>query len=159
MLVYISDQWYGRLTVVPGLCHVKTAFVCAWWFPVLPRRSMLFFRDPLVPGQEAALPVRLSLRSVLLAYAKPICTVWAGFALLFAVVMGPRVPPDKALSFGLFLGVFTGIPCLLLLLAWKPAKVSAAYKVRLARKKNLPPHVLAALREEESTAGMPEEVA
>jgi hypothetical protein len=113
---------------------------------------MLFYRDGSAPSGEAAVPVPLSLRSVVLAYANPICTLWAGFGVVFAVVMIPLIKPGKELPFGLFVGAFTLVPCLLLIVLRKASRTSAAYNEHLVEIEGLPPHLVAALHQEDIPA-------
>lgn len=150
MYVHVSDHWYGRIHVIPHHCYVATEFVCAWWLPVLPRRSMLFYQENSEPAvAQLTFPIRLSVRSILIAYLKPICVFWAGFAILMSCLHGPKVKPDQALRFWLSDIAFFMVSCLVLLLLKKVAWASAAYRKRLAGSDGLPPHLVAILVQDE----------
>ncbi len=148
MGVRISDEWYGRVTLIPGYCHVMTEFVCVWWFPVLPRRSMLFFRDRCTSGPEASAPIALSFKSVLLAHSKAFFALWMGVGVCCAVPLIPLAKPGQALTVGLVVTAFIAAPCLLWLLLRRTFGVaSSAYKRRLAAMEWLPPHLIGMLQQ------------
>ena len=84
-MYYVSDRFCGRVDVVPGLCYVETEFVCVWWFPILPRRSVLFVQNEYSVNGWQTFPIRLSLKSVFAGYCWPICTIWALFGVFAAV--------------------------------------------------------------------------
>lgn len=136
------------MDVVPACCHVATEFVCVWFLPVLPRRSLLFFADPEAVGGEAAIPVRLSLKSLLFAYARPILIFWAGVAATFPFVMffNSLVKPGKHLEFLLFAAAFFAVPCLALVAMRQAAVASPRRRSRMAEIDGLPPPVVANLR-------------
>lgn len=150
MLIHISDHVRGRVDIVPGCCYVATEFVCAWFLPVLPRRSLLFCEDPDLEGGEMVLPVSFSLKSILYAYARPFFVFWVIVAATFPfiITMEPNalVKSGKQFEFLLFAAVFFAIPCLALLILWWTSVASPRRRARLAEIKGLPAFVVARLR-------------
>ena len=144
MHLHLSDEFRGRVDVVPGCCHVATEFVCVWFFPILPRRSILFFRAAPVSHGWSTLPVRLSWRSVVVTYLRT--ALW-GLVLVSgsALVEGSRkeLPQIAPLACSV-----AGAAGLLLFLLGRLTLASYSRRERLAETDGLPPDVAALLRDE-----------
>lgn len=148
MHLHVSDHIRGRVDIVPGCCYVATEFVCVWFFPILPRRSLLFFADPDDFTTEIAIPVRLSIKSLLFAYIKPILILWAVFAVAFPFTMffDSLVKPDIMLEFVLVAAAFLAVPCLALFALRRASLASPRRRATLAKIEGLPPEVVMKLR-------------
>lgn len=149
MLLHVSDHIRGRVDEVPGCSYVATEFVCAWYLPVLPRRSLLFFADPDAVGGLATVPVRLSLKSILSAYARPFFIFLAGVmaALPLQMLVDSRVKADVLIPFLLHSGALLAVPCLVLFAMRRGSMASPRRRSRLAEVEGLPPAVVMMLRE------------
>jgi hypothetical protein len=145
-MLHVSDHFYGRLDVIPGRAYIATEFVCALFIPVLPRRSMLFFANPAVERGTSAVSIRLSLRSIFVAYARMI--------LLFLLLVGvggffemfPHIKPDQMVRFVLLMTALVPGSCLGLYILWRLSFVSSRYRQRLSDVSGLPADIVAQLR-------------
>ncbi len=153
--MHVSDHFWGRVDVVPGVCHIATEFVCVWFLPVLPRRSVLFYREGLLLEGWGTRSVRLSLRSVLVGYAWPFFLFLLGVGASFPFALAGQVKPDNQTSFLLVSAAFLGIPCLAVALLWKLRTASPMRRQYLAGLKGLPPHVAESIREGILVSGGP----
>jgi hypothetical protein len=63
MLVFGDDYW-GKVDWVPGLFYIKTRFLHIWWFPLVPRQSILFLDENPPPKSPRGVAVPLRWKSV-----------------------------------------------------------------------------------------------
>ncbi|GAC1318090.1 MAG: hypothetical protein NVSMB14_16110 [Isosphaeraceae bacterium] len=150
-MILISDLFLGKVDVVPGCCHVATEFVCAWFMPILPRRSMLFFKDPSRPDAEVVLPVRLSFKSIVMAYLRAILVIWFLFGIIMLCVV---VTESKAPRFNLnmlrvafLMLIFAATPCLFWNVSRRLSLASYNRRERLSMTPGLPAEVVEKLLE------------
>lgn len=148
MILHVSDEIRGRVDVVPGVCHVATEFVCVWFLPVLPRRSLLFYAAPEAPAGVAAVPVRLSAKSILFAYARPFFIIWATLAgaFPFVIILNSLVKPGKLLEFLPVAALFAAPPWLLPYAMRRASVASPRRCLLMAEIEGLPPDVAMRLR-------------
>ena len=153
MIVYVSDRFLGKVDVVPDCCYVATEFVCGWFIPVLPRRSMLFFEDPSMPGVEVGLPVRFSLKSILTAYLRMMLVfgIFIGatrlvvaFLTIFRIT---RLITDDLPKAILLRFVFLTAMCLFWYVSRRLSLASYNRRERLSKIPELPPEIVKKLLE------------
>ena len=80
---YYGTRRFGIVDHVPGLFYVATVFYQFYFIPLIPLRSYIFFFGETTHGYETAVPVWLSLKSVLFAWVRMSLVASGG---LFAVV-------------------------------------------------------------------------
>jgi hypothetical protein len=65
--VHVGTAAYGKCDVVPGIFHVATRFLHVYFIPCIPKQSNLYVRRGVSTFE---VPIRLSWKSVLLAWAR-----------------------------------------------------------------------------------------
>ncbi len=146
MWYYIFVNCFGKVDAVPGVCYVITEFVCVFGYPILPRRSLLVYRNELAVDGKAVAPIGLSWKSVFMGYAKVICFVWTVFGVVVLLILIPHHPPQTGGAVGLAGVLCVGTPCLLLFLLHKLSFASQSRMDQLAETKGLPEIIVADLR-------------
>jgi hypothetical protein len=146
VILAVSDNFYGRVDVVPGCCYLATEFVCVWFVPILPRRSMLFFEDSSGEGGVAAVPIRFSLKSAVVGYIRVF--------LLFFMMAGVAIPlnmmtdakPGMLPALGLSAAVVFLVASSCLFMLWRISFASPQRRHRLSEVAGLPPRIVEILR-------------
>src|SRR2546422_392672 len=77
MIVWFGQRFFGKVDVVPGLCHVATRFFYVQFFPLVPLQSFILIAGK---GEERGVPTSMSFKSVLVA--------WLRAALVLALLGG-----------------------------------------------------------------------
>ncbi len=70
MFVHFGQEDYGKVDVVPGLCHVATRFFTVNFFPLVPVGSYIVVAGKGKGGAPARHKTALSLKSVLIAWLR-----------------------------------------------------------------------------------------
>lgn len=78
MIIFYGYRSYGKIDRVTGLFYVVTEFFHLNWVPLIPVRTYLVVEGRDVDGRRAGVPIRLSLKSILVTWLR------AGSVLLFA---------------------------------------------------------------------------
>jgi hypothetical protein len=80
MLLHFGEQHYGKVDVVPDLCHVATRFFHINFLPLIPLGSEIVVTGTSEAGGARRLKTTLSLKSVVVA--------WVRATLYIALVVG-----------------------------------------------------------------------
>jgi hypothetical protein len=83
MFGHFGVDYYGKVDVVPNLCHVATRFFHVNFVPVVPLGSWIVVTGPARGKHPPALKTGLSLKSILIAWLR---TALAGAALVILIV-------------------------------------------------------------------------
>ena len=94
-MIVFGDQYYGKVDVVPGLCYVKTRFLHIWWFPLVPRESILFCDPSLGLGDMVGVRIPLRWKSVFLAWVRAVCYLMFYIQMIVLVLFGISALPGK----------------------------------------------------------------
>jgi hypothetical protein len=145
MYVHVGTDLYGKVDRVPGLFHVATEFLHVWFLPLVPRRSYLV-REETVKGK--ALPpigIRLSSRSILIAWTRAVLSVVGIVLPIVAVIHYHQVQQGIGREPSLSL-VFLAISALCCLGLWATYHFTHAGPLRaleLGAVAKIPPELIA----------------
>ena len=64
----VGDDYWGKVDWLPGLFYVKTRFLHIWWFPLVPRGSVLFYDENPAPEEPRGVRIPMRWKSVWLAW-------------------------------------------------------------------------------------------
>ena len=84
--VYCGTRRFGRVDYVPSQFYVATIFYHLYGIPLVPLWSYIFYFGNSTLGGEVTVPVWLSVKSVLMAWARLVLTVLGG--VLFITTIG-----------------------------------------------------------------------
>ncbi len=90
MLVFFGTRPYGKVDEVPGLFHVATMFFYVQFIPVLPTRSVLVMADQHPQARGKMFTVRLSLKSIVMAWLRLALLAGSAGCLIAVAVLEDR---------------------------------------------------------------------
>lgn len=96
-MIHGGLRYYGVVDQAKGGAFVATRFVHLWYFPLLPIQSMIG-RDGEDPNQASwvGVPIALSIKSVLFAWARAVLAFWVIMSLMLALVPANELLRKKA---------------------------------------------------------------
>jgi hypothetical protein len=87
MFVHIGQHYYGKVDVVPDLCHVSTRFFHVNFVPLIPLESSIILAGTGVNGEPRTVKTSLSFKSVLTAWLRAVLYVVALGGLLLGILV------------------------------------------------------------------------
>src|SRR5262245_10037070 len=98
----IYGYWlYGHVDYVPGMFHVATRFFHFFFFPLVPLRTFVVLEGTQHRGSFQGRQIRLSLKSILVAYLKGLLFVSGGAMMIIGLARTPLLVPLAVLAVAL----------------------------------------------------------
>ena len=139
MVIVWGSRLMGKCDVVPGVFHVQTRFGHLWYLPLIPMGSYL------VVGPDHGVSVSLSVKSILLAWARTIAFIVAmAMSLYAAILIGEGKPSVPWLMPAVLAAAAWGV-CLVLCFAPFLTRASYNRAMRLAAEAGFNQEGLAAI--------------
>src|SRR5262245_12881156 len=136
ILVFHGETLYGKVDQVPGLLHVATPFMHLQFFPLIPKGQSFIVLEKPIPGLRRRVPIRQSLKSIWIAWARPMLMIVALISLAIGLseLLQPKIDWAFALKF-----LVPGILCVLLFLfTYRLTRASCDRAIELAKLAGIP---------------------
>jgi hypothetical protein len=145
-MIHFGQSFYGKVDVVPKLCHVATRFLHINFVPLIPLGSYIIVTGGSKTGSNAGTETSLSVKSILMAWFRAGligAAIFSGFVGTFATEFGGR-KGQAEFSLAAVWGVVGGL-CLTLWLTYRFNRAGYDRAHQLGAELGLPSEVVEGL--------------
>jgi hypothetical protein len=138
MVLIYGSNLFGKVDEVPGLFHVATKFDHVYYVPILPLKTYL-----VLEREGRYVQIRMSFKSVFLAWGRAVLLVTAFFSLCMSILAGHFEPNGRVWLIALLVAGVSSILFASSYVLRKPRRASVTRAMALARRAELGDEALA----------------